>query len=84
MAILSDNFREQISVTIQSEISSNRVSVGSMTSSDIRAAVNATDDWQDSNAVSYNTALPSAAQSDLSPALKSRLFHLVAKIRWEG
>lgn len=84
MATLSENFREQISVTIQSEISSDSISVGSMTSSDIRAAVDATDDWQDSNAVSYNIALPSAAQSNLSAILKNRLFNLVAKVRWGG
>lgn len=84
MATLSENSREQISVIIQSEISSESLSVGSMTSSDIRAAVDATDDWQNSNAASFNIALPSAAQSNLSPTLKNRLFNLVAKNRWGG
>lgn len=84
MATLSENSREQISVIIQSEISSESLSVGSMTSSDIRAAVDATDDWQNSNAASFNTALPSAAQFNLSPTLKNRLFNLVAKNRWGG
>jgi hypothetical protein len=48
---------------------------------DLKAAVNATDQWIDDNQVSYNQALPSAAQSGLTQAQKVLLFCGVALAR---
>jgi hypothetical protein len=42
-----------------------------VTKSTLRAAVDAADDWADTNAVSYNLALPAAAQSGLTSKQKA-------------
>jgi len=47
----------------------------------LRAAVDATDDWIDANAASFNAALPAAAQSGLTGAQKTLMFCGVAAFR---
>lgn len=49
---------------------------------ELLAAVAATDAWIDSNAASYNQALPAAAQSGLTAQQKARLFMAVAEARF--
>jgi hypothetical protein len=49
--------------------------------SELRAAVDATDTWIDDNQSSYNSALPAAAQSNLTIAQKTLLFCAVALAR---
>lgn len=48
---------------------------------DLKAAVNATDQWIDDNQTSFNQALPSAAQTGLTQAQKVLLFCGVALAR---
>lgn len=50
-------------------------------SPDLLAAVEATDTWIDDNQSSYNSALPSAAQSGLTADQKTLLFCCVALAR---
>lgn len=45
---------------------------------DLRAAIDATDAWIDSNAGAFNSALPAAAQSGLNATEKTVLFCFVA------
>lgn len=45
---------------------------------DLRAAIDATDSWIDSNQASFNAALPAAAQSGLTLTEKTVLFCVVA------
>lgn len=52
-----------------------------VTKTDIRAAVDATDDWIDSNQGSFNTALPTAARNNLTLVQKTLLFCFVAMRR---
>jgi len=52
-----------------------------LSKSDLQAAVSATDTWIDSAQSSYNSALPSAAQSGLTAAQKTLLFCAVALAR---
>ena len=50
---------------------------------DLRAAVDATDDWIEANKSSYNTALPTIARTSLTARQKELLFHAVAKRKFE-
>lgn len=52
-----------------------------LTKAELQAAINATDTWIDDNQVSYNSALPSAAQSGLTTPQKTLLFCAVALMR---
>jgi len=55
--------------------------VAGCTKLDIRAAVNATDDWIDTNATAFNSALPVAFRTNASQAQKTILFCIVAMRR---
>jgi hypothetical protein len=52
-----------------------------VTKADLRAAVDATDSWIDSNQTSFNNALPAAAKTNLSLTQKTLLFCYVAMRR---
>lgn len=53
----------------------------SLTKTDLRAAVNATDQWIDDNASSFNTAIPQPARGQLTTTQKTILFCFVAMRR---
>lgn len=85
MATLSNELRSEISLTYQQEISALFELLAGVTKSDIKAAVDAVDQWVDDNKVSFNSALPTAAQTNLTVSQKSRLLtHVVARRFQEG
>lgn len=51
------------------------------TKAELRAAVNATDDWIDANAAAFNSALPLAFRTNASQVQKTLLFCWVAMRR---
>lgn len=51
--------------------------VTGLTKTQIRAAVDAADDWADANATSYNNALPVAARTNLTTLQKTLLLTYV-------
>jgi hypothetical protein len=51
-----------------------------LTKLDIRAALDAADDWVNANAAAFNTALPQPARTALSTSQKARL--LLWVVRW--
>jgi hypothetical protein len=51
------------------------------TKADLRAALNATDDWIDTNAASFNQALPAAFRTGATATQKTLLFVYVAMRR---
>jgi hypothetical protein len=55
-----------------------------ITKADLRAAVNALDDFLETNASAINTAIPQPARGSLSAAQKARLLGYVATKRWGG
>lgn len=55
----------------------------SITKTDLRAAVNAADDWAELNASSYNLALPLAARNNLTAKQKARILAYVITRRFE-
>lgn len=52
-----------------------------VTKADLLAAVQATDDWIETNSPSYNSALPQPFRGSASPAQKTWLFCLIAMRR---
>jgi hypothetical protein len=50
---------------------------------DLRAAVNAIDDWIDDNTAAFNSAIPEPARSGLTAKQKAKLLTLVIDKRWE-
>lgn len=52
-----------------------------LTKTQLRAAVDAVDDWCDTNATSFNQTIPAAARSALTPAEKALLLAYVAMRR---
>lgn len=54
-----------------------------VTKADLRAAVDAVDSWLNTNAASYNTAIPQPARSTLSASQKAKLLMHVVNKRFE-
>lgn len=66
---------------ILSEFSSERQG-HTLTKAQFQAAINAADDWCNSNATSFNAALPAAARNNLSSSQKARLLSFVILRRY--
>lgn len=81
MAVLSDADRATIWAVVQRHWSDQRSSLGALTKADLRAAVNAADDWADANAAAYNTALPQPARGALTAQQKGDLLTLIIRVR---
>lgn len=81
MAVLSDGDRQ----LVRDEWMRDPAFSGetcSITKADIRAAINALDDFLNTNAASINTAIPQPARSALSTAQKARLLNYVIRKRY--
>lgn len=81
MAELSSTDRQRIRRGLARYWSRLRDGPGGLTKAQLRAAVDATDTWIDSNQAAYNAALPLAAQSGLTAGQKILLFCAVALMR---
>lgn len=82
MATLSEADRIKLWVLFMRTCSNFREKL-SITKSDIKAAIDAADQWAEDNDVSYNTALPAAARNNLNSKQKARLLMEVIKRRYE-
>lgn len=82
MAVLPDGDRRGVWATILQDLSAAREGVA-ITKDQLRAAVDAADTWADSNAASFNSALPVAARNGLTAQQKARLLEYVIRRRWE-
>ncbi len=80
MANLSDAVRVQIWRGLMRYFSRLREPLA-LNKVELRAAIDATDEWIDSNRSAYNSELPAAAQSGLSATQKTLLFCVVALAR---
>lgn len=83
MAALSQGQKDAI-LKYWAALVSFRREAFALNKTDAAAAVTATDNWQDSNAASFNTALPTAAKNNLTASQKSEMFNLVSKVRYSG
>lgn len=80
MAVLSDGERQGLWAAWMRE---NRSPVGSLTKAQLRAAVDAIDNWVEDNATSFNQAIPQPARSVLTAKQKIDLFLYVVRRRFE-
>jgi len=84
MAALSTTIRQQIWRGLMRYWSTQLETVAGITKSDLQAAVNAADDWADSNAASYNSALPTAFRTNATAAQKALLLAIVVLARYNA
>jgi hypothetical protein len=82
MAILVDTDREILWAEFMRRISRDNEPIN-LGKTDLRAAFNAADDWVEANQAAYNTALPVAAQTNLTMKQKAELLMLVVGKRFE-
>ena len=83
MAALSAAQRLAIRVLWGSDLSGRREAFN-LSKVDLDAAIIATDNWIDTNAAAFNTALPVAARTTLTATQKAELFMRVALKRFSG
>lgn len=79
MAVLSDPDRAAIAADIQRTMDCP----GGLTKAQLRAVVNALDDWWESQAVAANAAIPQPQRSILSTKEKAALFMFMLRKRYE-
>ena len=75
MAALSDNDRATLHAEFM-RVRDNVLALG-ITKAELRAALNAADDWADANASSFNTALPQPARGAMTSKQKTLLLSYV-------
>ena len=82
MATMPDADRREVNESLMRDFSADREVLGALAKSELRAAVNAADQWASDNAASYNSALPLPARTALTAAQKARLLTAVIRKRW--
>ena len=82
MAVLSDADRAELWAEYQREISRDGEAFGALTKADLRAAVNALDDFLNTNATTINNAIPQPARAELTTEQKARLLMFVIRQRY--
>lgn len=83
MAVLGDNDRAAVNKEFQALCSELRDVFGAVTKAQVRAFIDAVDQWADDNAASFNAAIPQPARAQLTARQKALGFRLVVKRRWE-
>lgn len=78
MAVLSNADRAAIDkYTQRNLLKETGAGFGSLSAADLRAAINAADDWADTNAAAFNTAIPQPARGALTTKQKTKLLMYV-------
>jgi hypothetical protein len=80
MAVMTDAQRAELNGEIMRALSAARELIP-MLKADLRAAVNAADDWANTNASTYNLALPLPFRTSATADQKSRLLEAVISTR---
>lgn len=81
MAVLDESGRREIFREIMDLLSQERQPIA-LLKPELRAAIDATDDWINANAASFNAALPLPARGALTAPQKARLLALVVLKRF--
>lgn len=79
MSILSDSDRAD---TLMEWMRDNTSLLGTVTKTDLRAAVDALDAFMNTNAVAVNNAIPQPARGQLTTSQKAKLLVYVVTKRW--
>lgn len=80
MAVLSNGDRTLVETAVNRDVA---VIQGiAITKPDLRAAINAIDDWVDSNSSAFNTAIPQPARGGMTTKQKAALLLYVVNQRY--
>ncbi len=82
MAVLSQSDRDLVYKDFVALLNTVNEGFG-IVKADLKAAIQAADVWVDSNAASYNSALPQPARNVLTAKQKARILMYVIKRRYE-
>lgn len=82
MAVLSDANRALLHKNFMADRSSAREALP-LLKTDLRAAINAIDQWVDGNAAAFNSAIPLPARTALTAAQKANLLLYIVRRRFE-
>jgi len=82
MAVLSDSERAKVWSQLMSDLSARREGIA-VNKADLRAAINAVDQWVEDNKVTFNLAIPLPARTALTAAQKAELLVYVARRRFQ-
>ena len=83
MAVMTDTDRQELWGEFMSRLSGGRESTDTLTKADLRAALNAVDDWVSDNQASFNSAIPQPARGVLTTPQKVRLLNMVVDKRFD-
>ena len=83
MAVLTNEKRKALWEEFMRQLSTRREPLGALTKAELRDAVNAMDDWINSNSASFNTAIPQPARGELTAKQKAELFMFVIRGRFD-
>lgn len=81
MAVLTAAERQAPWAELMRDLSGRGEAVA-VTKSDLRAALDAADDWAEANAASFNAAIPQPARAQLTARQKAMLLAWVITRRW--
>lgn len=79
MAIMADADRAEVTAQWQRE---NETTVGAITKADLRAAINAIDQYMSDNAAAMNSAIPQPARGQLTTKQKALILTAVVAKRY--
>lgn len=83
MAVMVDANRQEVWKEFMRLLSQDHSACPNVLKNDIKAAVDAVDQWVSDNAVSYNNALPVAFRNNATTAQKVRLLFRVIARRYD-
>jgi hypothetical protein len=82
MAVLSNADRLACWAEVMRDVTNINGAAGAVSKADLRAAIDATDQWIDDNATSYNQALPATVRTAFSAKQKAILYSIVSLKRY--
>lgn len=82
MAVLGETDRSGLWADFMAELSAERNVMSGITKADLRAAVDALDDFLNTNAGAINSAIPQPARAALTTPQKARLLVAVVRRRY--
>lgn len=81
MAIMTTGDRAEVHAALMRDLSRVLEPCATL-KADLRAAIDATDQWVSDNSAGFNAALPLAARNTLTAAQKARLFMMILQRRF--
>jgi hypothetical protein len=84
MAVMSAADRAAATATFMQDKSNLRELLAGVTKAQLRAAIDAVDQWAEDNTASFNTAIPLPARTALTTQQKAEILLIVIRRRTQG